>query len=66
MIAGYYLYEAVIIGEGFEAAFAGVGGNAVQGAFGAVIAFILIKTLQATKIIKKYDDIKKGNNNGDK
>lgn len=54
MVGGYYLYEAVFIGEGFIAAFAGVAGNAVQGAAGIIGAYILIESLSHTAVFKAY------------
>ena len=54
MIAGYYLYEAVVIGEGFGAAFLGVPGNAVQGIVGAAGAYLLIELLGRTEFFKMY------------
>ena len=50
MVEGYYLYEAVIIGEGFVAAFAGVSGNIVQGIVGIVGSYFLVELLSRTKI----------------
>lgn len=50
MVAGYYLYEAVIIGEGFVAAFAGVSGNIVQGIVGIVGSYFLVELLSRTEI----------------
>lgn len=52
MVAGYYLYEAVIIGEGFVPAFAGVSGNAVQAVTGIVGAYFLVAIFSRTDIIK--------------
>ena len=52
MVAGYYLYEAVIIGEGFVPAFAGVSGNAVQAVVGVVGAYFLVAIFSRTDIIK--------------
>jgi len=54
MVAGYYLYEAAVIGEGFAAAFAGVPGNAIQGLFGAAGAYLLIELLGRTDFFKLY------------
>lgn len=54
MTAGYYFYEAVMIGEGFAAAFAGVLGNAVQGLVGAAGAYILIGLLAHTELFGLY------------
>ena len=54
MVAGYYLYEAVFIGEGFAAAFAGVPGNVAQGIVGAAGAFLLIELLSRTDFFKLY------------
>jgi uncharacterized membrane protein len=54
MTAGYYLYEAAIIGEGFAAALAGVSGNVVQGAVGAAGSYFLIELLGHTGVLKEY------------
>jgi len=54
MVAGYYLYEAIIIGEGFIAAFAGVSGNIVQGIVGIVGSYFLIELLSRTDIFTIY------------
>ena len=54
MVAGYWLYEAVVIGEGFAAAFAGVSGNAVQGIAGAAGAYFLTGVLSHTDILRRY------------
>ena len=54
MVAGYYLYEAAIVGEGFAAAFAGVPGNAVQGVAGAAGAYLLIELLGRTEFFRIY------------
>ena len=54
MVAGYYLYEAAVIGEGFAAAFLGVPGNAVQGIVGAAGAYLLIELLSRTDFFRVY------------
>lgn len=54
MVAGYWLYEAVVIGEGFAAAFAGVSGNVVQGIAGAAGAYFLTAALSHTAILRPY------------
>ena len=54
MVAGYYLYEAAFIGEGFGAAFAGVPGNVAQGVVGAVGAYLVIELLSRTEFFKLY------------
>ena len=54
MVAGYYLYEAAVIGEGFAAAFLGVPGNAVQGTVGAAGAYLLIELLSRTEFFRLY------------
>ena len=48
MIGGYYLYEAVVIGEGFSAALAGVAGNAFQAGAGIGGAILLIEAVSHT------------------
>ena len=54
MVAGYYLYEAVFIGEGFAAAVAGVPGNIAQGIVGAGGAYLVIELLSRTNFFKLY------------
>jgi uncharacterized membrane protein len=54
MTVGYWFYEAVVIGEGFAAAFAGVSGNVVQGAAGAAGAYFLTGVLSRTGIPGLY------------
>lgn len=54
MVSGYWLYEAVVIGEGFAAAFAGVSGNVFQGIAGAAGAFFLASLLSRTGIPNNY------------
>lgn len=54
MAAGYWLYEAIIIGEGFAAASAGVPGNIVQGIAGAAGAYFLTRVLDHTNISRRY------------
>ena len=54
MVAGYYLYEAAVIGEGFAAALSGVPGNVVQGLFGAAGTYLLIELLGRTDFFKLY------------
>ena len=50
MTAGYWFYEAAVIGEGFTVAFAGVSGNVVQGIAGAAGAYFLAGVLSHTAI----------------
>ncbi len=54
MAAGYWLYEAVVIGEGFAAAFAGVSGNVFQGLAGIAGSYFLIGVLSHTELIRIY------------
>lgn len=54
MVTGYWLYEAVVIGEGFVAAFTGVSGNIVQGIVGAAGAYFLVEALSHTGIFRIY------------
>ncbi|MBO4693755.1 MAG: ECF transporter S component [Clostridia bacterium] len=53
MVAGYYLFEAVFIGEGFVPALAGVSGNTVQGTAGIIASYFLVEIFSRTGIIKK-------------
>lgn len=57
MVAGYYFYEAVIIGEGFVPALSGVFGNIMQGIAGILSSYFLVEVLIRTGIIK-YIDLK--------
>ncbi|MBQ8613830.1 MAG: ECF transporter S component [Ruminiclostridium sp.] len=54
MIAGYYLYAAVFMGEGFTVALQSVAGNAVQGIFGVVGSVIIMTALEKSKITSKF------------
>ena len=54
MIAGYYLFEAAVIGEGFAAALTGVPGNIAQGIVGAAGAYLLIELLSRTEFFRLY------------
>ena len=54
MVAGYYLYEAAIVGLGFAGAFAGVSGNVMQGILGAAGACFLVEILSRTRIFRLY------------
>lgn len=54
MVAGYWFYEAFIIGEGAVPALAGVSGNAVQGAAGVLGSYFLVEILSRTDIIRIY------------
>ena len=55
MIAGYWIYEAVVIGQGFAAASAGVAGNALQGAVGAAGACLLAEILERTGVMRNFE-----------
>lgn len=54
MIAGYYLYAALPMGEGFAVALQSVPGNAVQGAFGVVGSVLIMAILEKTKVTSKF------------
>ena len=54
MVIGYYLYEAVAIGEGFIPAFTGVSGNFMQGIVGIAGVYFLIGIFSRTNIFKTY------------
>ncbi len=54
MVSGYYIYEAVFIGEGFIAAFAGVSGNIVQGIVGIAGSYLIVELLSRTDIFGMY------------
>ena len=55
MIAGYWLYEAVVIGYGFIPALAGVSGNIVQGIVGIAGSCFLVEILSRTDIMRIYN-----------
>lgn len=55
MVSGYYFYEAVVVGEGFIAAFVGVSGNIVQGIAGIVGAYLLAEVFSRTGVFKLYN-----------
>lgn len=55
MIAGYYLYAAVPMGEGFGVALQSVAGNAVQGLFGVAGSIIIMTALEKTKTLSKIN-----------
>ncbi len=54
MVGGYYIYEALVIGQGFAAAISGIPGNAVQGIVGAAGSFFLVEILSHTGMCKAY------------
>ena len=54
MAVGYWLYEAVVIGEGIAAAFAGVSGNVFQGLAGIAGSYFLIGVLSHTGAVRAY------------
>lgn len=60
MAAGYWLYEAVVIGEGFAAAFTGVSGNVLQGIAGATGAYFLASILCHTELRRRGGTYVKG------
>ena len=51
MIAGYFGYASLILGKGLAAA-SSIPGNIMQGIFGVVSSFLLIKVIERTKIQK--------------
>ena len=53
MIAGYWAYEAAVIGEGAAAALAGVPGNIFQGVAGVAGALVLTGIIKRTGLIEK-------------
>ena len=54
MVMGYWFYEAVIIGEGFTVASAGVSGNVFQGIAGVAGAYFLVGFLSHTDVLKTF------------
>lgn len=54
MISGYFVYAALIFGEGFAAALS-VPGNAVQGLCGVAGGVFIIRSLDATGLSKKVN-----------
>ena len=55
MVAGYFFYEAVILGMGMAAA-AGILGNVIQGAVGVVVACILAQVLRSSSEVVELMD----------
>ena len=51
MIAGYFAYACLLLGKGLAAA-ASIPGNIMQGIFGVVSSFLLLKVLERMKFIK--------------
>ena len=54
MVAGYWFYAALLLGEGRSAALS-IPGNLVQGLVGLVVGFALLKLLQKSKVLKKLE-----------
>ncbi len=54
MVSGYWLYEAVVIGEGFAVALAGVSGNVFQGLAGIAGSCFLVEVISHTGIPGTY------------
>lgn len=52
MVAGYFGYAALLMGEGIGAA-ASIPGNLVQGVVGLLIGFLLLKMVKKTRIAEK-------------
>ena len=51
MIAGYFGYACLLLGKGLAAA-SSIPGNIMQGIFGVVSSFLLLKMLERMKFIK--------------
>lgn len=54
MIAGYYLYAAVFLGEGFLVSLESVPSNIVQGVLGIIIGLVVIEILAKSGVVRKY------------
>ena len=54
MVAGYYLYAALLLGKSFAGALASVPGNLVQGAFGVVVGVVVMQLIVKTKVLSKF------------
>ena len=54
VVSGYWLYEAIVIGEGFAVALAGVSGNVFQGLAGIAGSCFLVEVLRHTAIPGAY------------
>ena len=54
MIAGYFAYAAVILGNGLSAA-ASIPGNIVQGAFGVLAATLLVQLLEKAHVYRFFE-----------
>lgn len=55
MIAGYYLYAAIPMGEGFTVALQSLPGNAIQGVFGIVGGMIICTAIEKTRLLSKIN-----------
>ncbi|MBO4343683.1 MAG: ECF transporter S component [Clostridia bacterium] len=58
MIAGYFVYEALLLGYGFAGALAGVPGNIFQGIGGTVIYAILLFAVRKNKFLSEKMNLK--------
>lgn len=56
MIAGYYLYDAAVLGFGFIATLANLPSNLIQGAVGAVLGVAISVVIAQTKALKRLFD----------
>ena len=54
MITGYYFYESLVLGLGFEGPLLNVPFNAIQGVFAVVTAVILIEIIKSNKFLSKF------------
>lgn len=54
MIAGYFGYEALLLGNGLGA-LSGVTGNIIQGVFGMIVGVIIIQILSSAKVLNKAE-----------
>ena len=55
MVAGYFLYACLLMGEGLAAA-ASIPGNLVQGAVGVIISTLLLIVFEKRGILDKFKD----------
>ena len=55
MVAGYYLFESVIMRMGFIATLENLPANFIQGAAGVVFGVIVIQIIAKTKILKNFN-----------
>jgi len=59
MVAGYFGYEALLLGNGLGA-LSGVPGNLIQGVFGMIVGVVIIQILSSAKVLNKAENYLSG------